>query len=226
MEKHSISPEKVTTVHLAADPIFHPENRQRIDSTKVLTKYGLKQDEFLLFPGNTWPHKNHRTLFLALRTLREDYGLEPLLVCTGAPKDAQADLQDQIQHLGLGNQIRFLGYCPKPDMPALYESAAALVFPSVFEGFGLPLVEAMWCECPIACSNLTSLPEIADDAALFFDPYSPEEMALSISRLLTDSQLRKELIARGSSRASTFSWRKFTTDMIRILRQVWEERGF
>jgi glycosyltransferase involved in cell wall biosynthesis len=108
------------------------------------------------------------------------------------------------------------------DMPALYEGAAALVFPSFFEGFGIPLLEAMWCDCPIVCSNATSLPEVAGDAALFFDPHSPEELALAISRVLTDNQLRQTLIERGHQQSKEFSWHKFTTEIVRILHQVRE----
>ena len=97
-------------------------------------------------------------------------------------------------------------------MPALYEGAAALVFPSLFEGFGIPLLEAMWCDCPIVCSNTTSLPEIAGDAALLVDPRSPEDLAHAMSRVLTDTATRQVLIERGrqrvkGSRGRSSRWR-------------------
>ena len=115
---------------------------------QVLDKYGLKRGEYLLFPGNTWPHKNHAAAFQALRVLREAYGLEPLLVCTGSAKEAHGELLARSGDARLGDQVRFLGYCPLDDMPSLYEGAAALLFPSLFEGFGLPLLEAMWWTAP------------------------------------------------------------------------------
>jgi len=106
------------------------------------------------------------------------------------------------------------------DMPALYLGAGALVFPSLFEGFGLPLLEAMWCDCPIACSKVTSLPEIAGDAALLVDPRSPEELAHAVSRLLTDGDLRQRLTERGRRRAADFSWTKFTLEIVSVLRRA------
>jgi len=105
-------------------------------------------------------------------------------------------------------------------MPALYEGAAALVFPSLFEGFGMPVLEAMWCDCPVVCSNSTSLPEVAGDAALLVDPRSPEELAGAISRILDDEPLRKKLIGLGRLQAKKFSWHKFTVEIIRTLHRV------
>jgi glycosyltransferase involved in cell wall biosynthesis len=222
IERLGIPPDRVTTTHLAADPLFHPESPYRGKCRGVLKKYDLKAGEYLFFPGHTWQHKNHRAALQALAILRESAHLDPLLVCTGNPKEAHADLLNLIQELRLHDRVRFLGYCPMSDMPALYEGAAALVFPSFFEGFGIPLLEAMWCDCPIVCSNATSLPEVAGDAALFFDPHSPEELALAISRVLTDNKLRQTLIERGHQQSKEFSWHKFTTEIVRILHQVRE----
>jgi len=222
IERLGIPPDRVTTTHLAADPLFHPESPYRGKCRGVLKKYDLKAGEYLFFPGHTWQHKNHRAALQALAILRESAHLDPLLVCTGNPKEAHADLLNLIQELRLHDRVRFLGYCPMSDMPALYEGAAALVFPSFFEGFGIPLLEAMWCDCPIVCSNATSLPEVAGDAALFFDPHSPEELALAISRVLTDNHLRQTLIERGHQQSKEFSWHKFTTEIVRILHQVRE----
>lgn len=224
IDRLSIPPERVTTMYLAADPLFHTQSSYRGNHGQVLEKYGLKPGDYLLFPGNTWPHKNHRAALQALRILREAYHLEPLLVCTGSPKEAHSDLLALIQDLKLDDRVRFLGYCPTSDMPALYEGAAALVFPSFFEGFGIPLLEAMWCDCPIVCSNVTSLPEIAGDAAVLVDPRSPEELADAISRVLTHEELRRTLIERGRQRVRKFSWLNFTVEIVRTLYQVREMR--
>jgi glycosyltransferase involved in cell wall biosynthesis len=220
IERLGIPPDRVTTTHPAADPVFHPGSPDRAETRRVLQKYGLEPGEYLLFPGNTWPHKNHRVACQALHVLGEAYGLEPLLVCTGSPKTAHHELVAQIRDLRLDRQVRFLGYCSTKDMPGLYEGAAALVFPSLFEGFGIPLLEAMWCDCPIVCSNVTSLPEIAGDAALLVDPGSPEALAHAISRVLTDGELRRGLIGRGKRRVTRFTWAKFTPEIVRVLREV------
>lgn len=222
IERLGIPPERVTTTYPAADPLFHPESGLRGHHSQVLEKYGLAAGEYLLFPANTWPHKNHRGAFQALHLLREAYHLDPLLVCTGSSKNAHPDLLAAMQDLGLNGRVRFLGYCPTPDMPALYEGAAALIFPSFFEGFGIPLLEAMWCDCPIVCSNVTSLPELAGDAALLIDPHSPEELADAVSRVLTDGALRRTLTERGQRQVKQFSWSNFTLQIVRILNQVHE----
>ena len=186
----------------------------------MLDRYGLPSGQYLLFPGHTWPHKNHQGAVEALRVLREAYGLDPLLVCTGSPKRAEGELRAKIRAAGLEARVRFLGYCPTNDMPALYEGAAALMFPSLFEGFGIPLLEAMWCDCPIVCSNTTSLPEIAGDAALLVDPRSPEDLALAMSRVLTDAATRQALIERGRRQVKGFSWQEFTLPVVSVLHQA------
>lgn len=220
IERLGIAPERVTTTHLAADPIFHPGSPARGDHRAVLDRHGLKAGEYLLFPGNTWPHKNHAGAIEALRVLREEYGLAPLLACTGSPKDAHRDLLGRIAEAGLGDRVRFLGYCQQRDMPGLYEGAAALLFPSLFEGFGLPLLEAMWCDCPVVCSNVTSLPEIAGDAAVLVDPRAPGEIAHALSRVLTDEGLRRTLVERGRRRVTAFSWTRFTLAIVAALHRA------
>lgn len=217
IERLGISPERITTTHLAADPMFHPGSPARGDGRRVLRKHGLARGAYLLFPGGPQPHRNHEAALQALRVLREAYGLQPVLVCTGSPR---TDLLGKIEDASLRDRVRFLGPCPASDMPAVYEGAAALVFPSLFEGFGLPLLEAMWCECPIVCSNVTSLPEIADDAALLVDPRSPEELAHALNRVLTDQTLRGVLIARGQQRVRDFSWTRFTLEVVAVLRRT------
>lgn len=224
IERLSVPPEQVTTTHLAADPIFQQPKACSEHQKQVLDKYGLCAGEYLFFPGHTWPHKNHRTAFQALRILQESYHLDPLLVCTGNPREAHPDLLRVLHEWHLERRVRFLGYCPTSDMPVLYAGAAALVFPSFFEGFGMPLLEAMWCGCPVVCSNTTSLPEIAGDAAVLIDPHDPEHLAEATHRVLTDEALRGALIERGQQQAQKFSWRRFTLDIVRILHHVRELR--
>lgn len=220
IDRIGIDPDRITTLHLAADPIFHPKAPARRGRDDVLQKHRLQPGEYLLFPANTWPHKNHKAALEALAILRERRRLTPTLVCTGAKKEAKPAIAEAIARLGLERQVRFIGYRPLDEMPALYEGAAALVFPSLYEGFGIPLVEAMWSGCPIVCSNTTSLPEIAGDAALLVDPRSPEDLASALERVLSDTSLRAQLVARGRVRAPQFSWSKFALGAIAILHEV------
>ena len=220
IEKFKIDPSRIKTIHLAADPIFHRKNRIPGNRNRVIEKYRLPEQGYLFLPANTWPHKNHRGAIETLHILRQDYGRDLVLVCTGSHKEAQGDLDRLIRRHHLEDAVRFLGYCPVDDLVGLYEGAAALIYPSFFEGFGIPLLEAMWTDCPVVCSNLTSLPEIAGNAALLVDPHSPEAYAEAVNRVLSDGALRSDLIARGREQAKTFSWHKFTTEVVKFLHRI------
>ncbi len=219
-----VAPGKVSTVHLAADPAFHPGSPCRGHAAAVLASLGLAGAPYLFFPGHTWPHKNHQAAIHALRILDNRHGYRPLLVCTGSHKQAHAQLLRLAAELRVADRVRFLGYRPATELPALYEGAIALVFPSLFEGFGLPLVEAMWCGCPIVCSHATSLPEIAGDAALLINPNDPEDLAGALWRLRQSRELRDELVRRGLERARCFSWEKFTRTIVARLQTARDRR--
>ncbi len=143
-----------------------------------------------------------------------------MLVCTGGAREAQASIDAQAATLGLEAQVRFLGYRSRQDLVILYRGATCLVFPSRFEGFGMPVLEAMASGCPVVCSNSTSLPEIAGDAATLVDPCDPDAIAEAINRILTSTEWRQELKTRGLRRARAFSWRRHTLETIVVLRRV------
>lgn len=211
IERFGIPGERVSVAHLGVDSIFrHPDSRVE----RVLSKYRIEPGSYLYYPANTWRHKNHSLVLKALHILRGSSQIQPLFVCTGTPKEAHDDLLALCAQLDLQDQFRFLGYCPREEIPDLYRGAAALVFPSLYEGFGMPILEAMWTACPVICSNATSLPEVAGEAALLIDPNDPDDFAQAIRRLLTDPTLREELIQRGRGRAQEFSWLKFTTEIL------------
>jgi glycosyltransferase involved in cell wall biosynthesis len=221
IDKLGIAPEKVTTVWLAADPMFLPKTSE--EDAKVLGSMGLKSGEYLYFPAHSWHHKNHSAAIEALRVLRDRNNMKRILVCTGEAREAQPAIDAQIARLGLSAQVRFLGYRPQRDLPALYRGAACLVFPSLFEGFGMPVLEAMASGCPVVCSNATSLPEIAGDAALLASPDDPEAFAAAVHRLLTDAEVRQDMVTRGIRRAAAFSWQRHTLETIGVLRRVHRE---
>jgi len=217
IERTGFPSERVTVAHLGVDPRFKDPLQP---SKKVLKKYNLESGGYLFFPANTWHHKNHRNALQALHILREKYDLKPLLLCTGTPKEAHDDLIALSLQLGLQDQFLFLGYCSQDDLPALYHEAAALLFPSLFEGFGMPVVEAMSSGCPVICSNTTSLPEIGGEAVLFIDPQDPEMLAEAIYQVLMDAVLRHDLIQRGRQQAKKFSWLTFTSEVLRSLKRL------
>jgi len=223
IEYYHVPPEKVTTLYLAADPIYHTSTYAPQQVRRVLQKYQLPAGEYLFYPANTWPHKNHLTLLQALVILREQYRLRPLLVCTGASKEAHKDLLRFVAEHHLENQVRFLGYLPLEEMPILYANAMMMVYPSLFEGFGMPILEAMWSGTPVLASNTTSIPEVAGEAAILLPPKRPEAWAEHIYLLATRSDLREELRQRGFQQARKFSWRRFTVQVLQIFKQVYEQ---
>jgi glycosyltransferase involved in cell wall biosynthesis len=160
---------------------------------------------FMLYPANFWLHKNHAMLFEAFRRHHASVeGSNLRLVCTGAPGSEQEAAQRIAAGLGLEGLVMFPGYLSDQEFTSVLRSAQALVFPSLYEGFGMPILEAMSCGVPVLCSNLTSLPEIAEGAALLFDPRSADEIAAAITRITTDKELVADLVARGTRRVGEF----------------------
>jgi glycosyltransferase involved in cell wall biosynthesis len=181
LERYGLQADRVRVIHLGLDhDHFRPDGRAR------------EPEPFLLYPANRWPHKNHERLFEAFALLRRTHP-ELRLVLTGTGHDRTP----------LPPGVESRGRVPDEELVHLYRSAAAVVFPSLYEGFGLPPLEAMACGCPVAASNATSLPEVCGDAAAYFDPTSVDEMATAILRVLASAEA---YATRGLSRARHFTW--------------------
>lgn len=175
-------------------------------------------DSYLYYPANIWQHKNHQLLLIALRRLKASGQRIPPLVLSGAPLDSVAELTLLARQLDVN--CVYLGYTPAEHVPAIYRGALMLVFPSLFEGFGMPVLEAMAAGVPVAASNATSVPEVAGDAALLFDPRRPDEIAGVINRLLTDQALRERLVRRGIERARLFTWDRAAGETVAVFESV------
>jgi glycosyltransferase involved in cell wall biosynthesis len=174
---------------------------------QVLARLGVGARRFLLYPANPWPHKNHRVLVEAFAAYRRAFPAADLaLVCTGAPGPAaDALVAWALEDARLPpDSFAFAGYLPEREFVALLQASRALIFPSLYEGFGLPILEAMACGKPVLCSNVTSLPEIAGDAALLFDPRDAAAIAQAIDRLESEPGLEEHLVRRGRARAAHF----------------------
>jgi glycosyltransferase involved in cell wall biosynthesis len=157
--------------------------------------------------GNLQPRKNLGRLLEAWRRLRDAGCLEGhRLVLAGGVHGKREPVERLLADTGLSRDVLLPGRVPQADLPALYSGATAFLYPSLYEGFGLPLLEAMACGTAVACSRAASLPEVAGDAALLFDPLDADDIAASIGALLVDEGLRAALVASGFSRAATFSW--------------------
>ena len=172
----------------------------------ILELLGLPPQRYLLYPANFWKHKNHEMLLTAFGMACAN-GLPPdiKLVCTGAPNARKDFIQNAAEAFGLANRISFPGYISNADFSTLLSNAVGLIFPSLYEGFGLPVIEAMAAGVPVACSNLTSLPEVGGHAVLFFDPKKPNSVAQAMIELVNDIPMRRHLIANGYQQAERYS---------------------
>jgi len=204
VERYCIVPDKIDVIYTGYGPEYRVIDDPE-DLDRVRQKYGLSRP-FLYYPAASWPHKNHRTLLAALRILCGRHDFDGQLVLTGIAMQAQGDMLQDIERLGLRERVKILGYLPYGELPFLYNLARLMVFPSLFEGFGIPLVEAMACGCPVVCSRAASIPEVVGDAGVLFDPNSAEDMADKISAVWQDDFRINEIRTRCRERARYFDW--------------------
>jgi glycosyltransferase involved in cell wall biosynthesis len=204
IESYGLPEEKVWVVPGASVLLEYPAPSAE-DLDGIRARLALP-DGFLLYPAQPWPHKNHELLLEALALIRERTGTAIPLVCSGAEPGAFHQVRDRAIDLDLGPTTIFPGFVSPKDLRGLYELATALVFPSRFEGWGLPVCEAFSAGLPVASSTSTGLPELVGDAGLLFDPDSTEQIADATQRLWTDEGLRRDLSERGRKRSELFSW--------------------
>ena len=213
----NVRPEKVVVVYNAIDERFlAPANAERMDL--VRQRYQL-DDPFVLYVGNIKPHKNIERLIDAFGRARHQGPDNLKLVIIGDEISKYPALRQSVHKHKLDKHVRFLGFQPQETLAAFYRLARAFVFPSLYEGFGLPALEAMACGAPVVTSNVSSLPEVAGGAALLVDPYDSEAIANGIVRAVTDDAMRADLIARGYERARSFSW----TQSVRKIHDIYME---
>jgi len=186
---------------------------------KVRQRYRLPE-QFLLYLGTIEPRKNIQALIKAYALLCREKGFCHKLVLAGDMGWKNEGLRELIQGLSLEDSIRFTGYVEDSDLPALYTLADLFVFPSLYEGFGLPVLEAMACGLPVVTSNVSSLPEVAGDAAVLIDPHSLDAIADGMRRMLVDRELRTKCIERGFERAKMFTWEKCAKETVAVFREA------
>ncbi len=201
---YDLPPEKVTVVPGGSVLRDYPSPTDR-DLEEVRSRLTLPES-FLLYPAQTWPHKNHERLLQALASIRDEHGVSIPLVCPGRQTEHHRQIQDLVRGLGLESLTRFPGFVTPLELRCLYELATGLVFPSRFEGWGLPICEAFDAGLPVASSTATGLPDVVGDAGLMFDPEDTGEMARQVLRLWRDEGLRDTLRERGGERAALFSF--------------------
>jgi len=202
VNQYQINPDKIQVIP-EGPPTQSVSEPSPQEQAAVLKKFDLQQP-FAIYPAVTWEHKNHIRLLEALAYLRDVRGLTIQLVCTGSQYSFWPQIESRLSQLKLESQVKFLGFVTEPELRALYQLSQFLVMPTLFEASSLPIFEAWFEGLPVACSDVTALPEQVLDAALKFDPESVQSIAEAVEKLTTGERLRAELRARGAQRLLDF----------------------
>ncbi|MCL6430952.1 MAG: glycosyltransferase family 4 protein [Anaerolineae bacterium] len=208
---------RVRVIYPGVGPQFHPADPGEVAA--VRRRYGLPE-RLILYVGTIEPRKNLPTLLRAYSTLRQR-GCEHRLAIVGREGWRCRGFWETLKELGLGGEVLTPGYVPDADLPGLYGAAEVFVFPSLYEGFGLPVLEAMACGVPVVCSAASSLPEVAGEAALLVSPGDVWALAAAIERVLDDSALRARLRAEGLARARRFTWEAAARATLEVYAGLW-----
>lgn len=218
VELYGTPPDKVTVLLGGVNPEFRPVTDAGARQA-ARARYDLPPNPYVFSVGTVQPRKNYARLIEALAALGPQYA-DYHLVIAGGRGWLDAPIYQTVRDLGMGERVHFTGFARDEDLPALYSDAVCLAYPSLYEGIGLPVLEAMACGTPVVTSTVSSLPEVAGDAALLVDPYDVEALAGALRRLLDDSALRETLIARGTHQAAFFTWERAAAQLLAVYRQM------
>lgn len=211
--------DKVTVVYPGVDARFHPID-DPAEQSRVRQRYGIGSKPFVLGVGTLEPRKNWPALIRAWTLLRQTTALPHTLVIAGGKGWLTGEITSAVTACPLKSEIVLTGFVADGDLPALYSAAGVFAFPSLYEGFGIPVLEALACGAPVVCANNSSLPEAAGDAALLVDARDESELAAALLRMIEDQTLRTERRERGMQHASGFSWPCSAEVLWRSYRQV------
>jgi glycosyltransferase involved in cell wall biosynthesis len=207
--------QKTATIYEATDELF-----TKFDPTKKPNLTFELPENYILYTGNWRSHKNLNNLILAFEILRTHYNYTGKLVITGNPSSAEPDLFSKIEKLKQQNLIVTPGMIPEDHLPYLYYKASCYVFPSLYEGFGLPVLEALATNTPTVVSNTSCLPEIGDKAVLTFNPRDPQDIAHKINQAINDPEIRSNLIQEGQKRLQNFSFKKMAEETLELYKSL------
>jgi len=218
LDAFKLDPANVRVLYPAPESLFSPLDKG--DAAKYIAdKYGVSSN-YICTVGTIEPRKNIPRLVKAIKLLRDRGGFSHQLLIAGPPGWTCAGIYDCVSQVALTElEVRFLGRVPDEDLRALYAGAALFVYPSIYEGFGIPLVEAMASGAPVVASNAPAIPEVVSDSAVLFSAHSPEDIAEAIRAVLNDAELRRQMVEKGFDRARAFCWEVTAQRMLTVLEE-------
>jgi glycosyltransferase involved in cell wall biosynthesis len=214
---------KVDVIYSAVDHDFYFPSDADEARADIAKKYGVTQPYILYVSRLEHPEENHVRLIEAFDLLKQDHNLPHQLLLAGSDWNGAEAVHERADKSKFSRDILFTGFAPVSDMPAMFRGCEVFVFPSLYEGFGLPILEAMACGAPTACSNISSMPEVAGDAALLFDPYDVESIADSLAKYLLDAPFRSSMSQKGREHSLGFNWAETARQTMNILQQAAEK---
>jgi glycosyltransferase involved in cell wall biosynthesis len=217
IELLGIPEERITVVYAGYDPRFNQQ--PQVNDQAILSQHGIK-DPYILGLGTLQPRKNFSTLIRAYNQLAREHQILHKLVIAGGKGWLYDDIFDTVKELGLEERVLFTGFVDDEHLPALYRGAELFAFPSLYEGFGIPIIEAMGCGTPVVTSTSSSLPEVAGDAALCVNPHDSTALTDAMWRSLSDTTLRQTLRQRGLERVKLFSWENAASTLLKVYRKA------
>jgi glycosyltransferase involved in cell wall biosynthesis len=213
---------KIVVTHLAVDDDYKPLGEESINV--IRRKYNIPK-EYILFNATLEPRKNVSRLIRAFHLMRNKFGVTHRLVLAGKKGWLYNEIFSLVRNLDLEREVIFTNWVPDEDLPALYSAAAVVAYPSLYEGFGLSILKAFACGTPVVTSNISSMPEVAGDAAILVDPYDTEALAESLWRVISDEKFAKNLREKGFAQVKKFSWEKTAKDTLEVYKAVQDRKA-
>jgi glycosyltransferase involved in cell wall biosynthesis len=222
IEKLNAPARKIKVIYEGADQQFKMIKNEK-KRQAILKKYQIKKS-YLIYLGQGRAHKNLPRLIEGFsQAIRQ--GLDAQLILVGRQDRGTVNLERLVKQLGMSKRIILTGFVSDDELPYLYRSATAYVFPSLSEGFGLPPLEAMACGIPVISSNASCMPEVLEEAALYFDPFDPQDIARAIKKIMSDGKLRREMIKKGFKQVKKYSWQKMAKETLVLYNRIGKSKN-
>lgn len=219
MRIFDVEEEKIKVTPLAADDYFRPMDRS--NAKEFLKKNYNIEDDFILYLGGFSPRKNVKSILVAFSRIHKKLSTNYKVVIIGPSKDDHSYLMGLCETLGIDDKVIFTGYIPYEHLPYFYNSCTVFVYPSLYEGFGLPPLEAMSCKAPVISSNVSSIPEVVGNGAILINPFDTEELIDALERVLEDETLRNDIAERGYERSKDFGWDKTAAQTLNVYEEAY-----